>query len=155
MGCQSNTPEHKQSNPVINVNPGNNPETDKLIKTINEYYNLEKNELWDKAYDYRTPTYRKVVLKDYYIKRMSEDNEGWHLVKFEIVDLKIDNNRATARIKFMEKSPREVNVLGHTLKDYNNTIQQDTKWIKYGETWFSLEPGTRTHLHENVELVIE
>ncbi len=154
MGCQSNTTEVKQSNPIINANPGNNSDADILIKTINEYYNLEKNELWDKAYDYRTPLFRKTVTKDFYIKQMSKDNEGWHLVKVEIVDLNIEKNRATAKIKFTEESPREINIFWIN-KKYNITCEEDTKWIKYGDTWYSLKPGDRTHLNENIELVIE
>lgn len=94
------------------MNPGNNSEADKLIKTINEYYNLEKNDLWDKAYDYRTPLFRKSEIKDSYIYQMRKDNEGWELVEFTIVALNIENNRAIAKIKFTEVSPRVINFKG-------------------------------------------
>jgi hypothetical protein len=155
VGCQANTTELKQSNPIINANPKNNSEANKLIKTINEYYNLEKNELWDKAYDHRTPLFRQTEMKDSYIKQMSKDNEGWRLVRFEIVGLNIENNRADAKIKFTEESPRAINFLGLKINEANITCEEDTKWIKYGDTWFSLDPGSRTHFALNTELVKE
>lgn len=130
------------------INPGNNPEADKLIKTINEYYNLEKSESWDKAYEYRTPLFRQTVMKDFYIKQMSKDNAGWQLIRFEILDLKIENNRAIAKIKFTEESPREINFGLIKINKHNMIIEQDTKWKKYGNTWFGLDPGDRTHLHD-------
>ena len=153
IGCQSNTTELKQSNPIINVNPGNDPEVDELIKTINEYYNLEKNELWDKAYEHRTPLFRKSVLKDDYVKQMSKDNKGWQLFRFEIVDIKTDKNRATAKMKFTVESPREIEILRK--KEDKGTIEENTKWIKYGDTWFTLDPGSHTHFALNTELVKE
>lgn len=153
VGCQSNDSELKQSKPIINVNPGNNSEAGKLIKTINEYYNLEKDELWDKTYEYRTPLFRKVVSKDLYIKEMKEDNQGWHLVGFEIVSLSIENNRAVAKV-FREISPRGIKILWITRKS-NIKCAEDTEWIKYDDTWFALDPAGRTHLNLNTELVKE
>jgi len=153
IGCQSNTTELKHSNQIVNLNPENDPEVDKLIKTINEYYNLEKNELWDKAYDYRTPLFRQTELKDSYIEQMTKDNKGWQLFGFEIVDLKIDNNRAIAKIRFTVESPREIKILWKKTKEGKGTIEEDTKWIKYGDTWFTLDPGSHTHFALNTELV--
>ncbi|PKM79514.1 MAG: hypothetical protein CVU89_17655 [Firmicutes bacterium HGW-Firmicutes-14] len=138
-GCQYNTAtEINQGSTIINLNPGNKAKDDKLMKTINEYYNFEKNELWDKAYEYRDLSFRQSVPKDFYVKQMSKDNDGWHLVKFEIIDVSIEHNRAIAKIMFTELSPREINFNGETIKEHYAICKEDTKWIKQGDKWFSI-----------------
>ena len=74
-----------------------------LKQRIEAYYKFEKENNWEKTYNFRTPLYRSGVPKEIYIKTMTRDMEGWTLDKFKIKDYKIQNNFAEVEILFIER----------------------------------------------------
>ena len=126
-----------------------------LCDTINQYYLFEAEQRWKETYEYRSPIFRKSVPKDLYIKEMEEDNHGWRLIEYSIISMEKNiDNTMTVRISFKEECPPGLySFLGKDAKYI--TIEEDTKWQKIGNKWFCLYCGTRTHIDNNVELVVE
>lgn len=123
----------------------------KLQNRVHEYYNLEKKGHWEKTYFYRTPLYRRSIHFNLYKKKMEEDNKGWKLMEFKIVESFIKQNHAAFKIEFIEKVPE-----GYLpLKLHNKTkITQLSTWERIDGTWYCRDACSRTHLTMNGDLVM-
>ena len=61
LGCQPHSQIKSNSN-----------EEDELRRAISQYYQLEKEQIWSKAYERRPPNFRQSVPKDFYIESMEK-----------------------------------------------------------------------------------
>ena len=122
-----------------------------LLNRIGDYYNLEKEGNWGKAYFYRTPLYRKSINFDLYKKKMEEDNKGWKLMEFKIVESFIKQNYATFKIEFIERVPEGYFPFNLYHK---SKITQLSTWEKIDGTWYCRDACSRTHLTMNGDLVM-
>ena len=129
------------------------PELEPALKeAITNYYELEKKEQWVDVYMLRDDKFRDVVPLDLYLMQMKKNNAGWKLLEFTITGAeKKRNDTVLVRIKFIEKSNIGRKIFGRITN--NMEITQTTKWIKEDGKWYCKEPGSRTHLSLNNELV--
>lgn len=146
LGCNRNSVANRFIKEVAITDPS-------LAQAINEYYSLEKEELWDKAYEFRTPNFKQSVPKNFYIAQMKKDNSGWRLVDFKIISVKMTkhNNEAIVKIRFKEKL-----LAGQYYGFPNYTVMdEETRWKKLNENWLCVSCGVRNHLNLNAEIVLE
>lgn len=139
----------------IEINLDDYPE---LRNRVNEYYSLEKEGGWNKAYEFRTPNYKRTVAKPFYMKSMNEDNKGWELLSFEILSAeKISDDRVSLSLNFVENAPLDfLENLGMEIND-NAEIEfaEESIWLKIDGTWYCYEAGSRSHLPLNDSIVVE
>jgi hypothetical protein len=114
-----------------------------LKKAINIYYGLEKMQDWERTYSFRPKSFRDSVPKETYLKYMRQDNSGWKLINYRVLEIKKQDFGTVAKIKFTEQSK------SHGL--FN--IIENTHWIKREGEWFCSDCGVRTHLSLNALLV--
>lgn len=126
-----------------NFSEGENRISQSLKERITAYYELEKNEDWERTYRYRPEYFQDSVPIETYCKYMREDNNGWNLLKFKIIDSINKISVAMVKIAFTERS----NSFGTI------DIIEDTKWEKVNDEWFCIDCGVRTHLTMNTALV--
>lgn len=133
------------------INEYKNAVDSALIERVCMYYNLEKESDWEKTYLYRTPLYRKSINFDFYKRKMTENNAGWQLLEFKIVESIVKKNYATIEIDFIEKVPQGY----FPLNLYNTTkITQLSTWEKIGDIWYCRDACSRTHLILNGDIVM-
>lgn len=148
-GCRPNS---NFSEEIVIEGTYESEQLDTLIKAVKNYFNFEKHKEWEKTYQYRTFAYKRTVSVDYYIKKMEKDNEGWKILKFNIISIDIKNDKATVNVHFIEETPRR-----NPNQKRKNTISitEETLWIQHEDAWLVLEPGTRTHVSLNSQIVLE
>jgi len=121
-----------------------------LKERIAYYYSLEKNNRWEMAYEVRDPNFRQSVEKKYYVTEMRQDNQGWKLEKYEIMDWTKEKNKAVIRIRFSESPSEQYRKTFHVPKDTKELSFDDvTKWINIDGTWYCHDAGKRLHLTLN------
>lgn len=123
----------------------------KLQNQVLKYYNFEKECNWEKTYSYRTPLYRKSIGLDLYKRTMEEDNYGWKLVEFKIVESFVEQNHAIFKIEFIEKVPEDYFPLNLRNKI---KITELSTWEKIDDIWYCRDACSRTHLSMNGDLVM-
>jgi hypothetical protein len=128
-----------------------------LRDRIHRYYTFEKAGEWNNAYYFRTPLYRTTVSLENYIKSMSEDNEGWGLLDYEIVGArKIGDEKVKVKIKFHEKMASSfAEKLGLDVDKGLFDSEQETKWKIIDGVWYCVDAGSRMHLPMNSMIVVE
>jgi hypothetical protein len=122
-----------------------------LQNRLGDYYDLEKEGNWEKTYFYRTPLYRKSINFELYKRKMEEDNKGWKLLEFKIVQSFMKQNHATFRIEFIERVPKGYFPLN---LHHKTKITQVSTWEKINDTWYCRDACSRTHLTMNGDLVM-
>jgi hypothetical protein len=118
-----------------------------LRKRIKEYYKLEQESNWEKAYFFRTPSFQGGIPKEMYIEGMKKYMKGWTLHKYEIKEVshKLQNSFAEVVIYFEEQ---------HTSEGIS-IITQPTAWERINGVWYGRDVGNRQRLPLNSELVFE
>lgn len=123
-----------------------------LQDRVTNYYNLEKENNWEKTYQYRTPLYRKSINIKLYKRKMEENNKGWKLIEFRIIESITKDNYAALKMEFVEKVPKGY----FPFNAYNGIkIMQVSTWEQIDNIWYCRNAGTRTHLPLNGDLVMK
>lgn len=126
-----------------------------LKNRVREYYELEKNGQWEQAYLYRTPSYKRSVSRQLYISSMQEDNAGWKLESFDILDVKEKEGKVYLEIKFIETAPRKAfpKEVRDKLKEPVSVERiENSVWINIDGNWFVYDAASRSRLSLNVPL---
>lgn len=147
-GCQLYTPASNEPK-IIAANPQDLVRVDGLLAAINEYYSSERDHLWSRTYEFRTPAYRKLVPFSTYARDMEKGSDGWRLLEFTVISIQIDGDRAVSRIRFEESSTKHPTLRGRI------TMYEDTVWVRKDRRWLCVEPGKRGHLGLNENLSLE
>jgi hypothetical protein len=122
-----------------------------LIEKVHEYYDLEKIGDWKRTYLFRTPLYRKSIAAELYKKKMIQDNAGWKLIAFKIIEKAVEGNYAALKIEFIEQVPD-----GYFPNNLKKSIKLDqvSTWEKIDANWFCRDACSRSHLSMNGDLVM-
>ena len=122
-----------------------------LTLKIEEYYGAEKNHDWERTYQMRTPSFRRVVPRERYFREMEEDTRGWGFIAYSIIGGRQLENLVFVKIRFTERTPPQGDLPeGALIESVEITI-----WKKFDDAWLCISPGTRHHIRLNSELVYE
>lgn len=55
-----------------------------LEERINQYYELERQNKWSKAYTYFAPSFKKNISQQFFISKKQQSTSDWKLISFEI-----------------------------------------------------------------------
>lgn len=79
-----------------------------LGQRISEYYQLEKDKNWAKAWQYRAPLYRSTVPRDTYVRLTQKDTQGWELKSYVVRNVADDGPCVLLTISFIEIPPKRL-----------------------------------------------
>jgi len=122
----------------------------KLIETAKEYYTYQKDKKWDSTYEMRSPKFKKIVDKSYYIEQMTKDANGWELVNFEIKDAEKEKDHIILTILFTY----EISISNEQKSESRvQSFLEKTEWEKLNGNWYSYDAGYQYHLPLNDPIV--
>lgn len=126
-----------------------------LERRVKEYYLLEQRGDWSAAYEFRTARFRKSVPKDRYVSQMQKDNAGWRLIDFEIKSKSERDAKVYLTMSFKETAPTGSfkERLPRTSEPAEVESEDESIWVRDGDTWYALAAGTRGRLPLNAALV--
>lgn len=117
-----------------------------LQDAVNKYYQAEVRGNWAVVYSYRTPKFKRSVMKDEFVKVMAEQSGGWVLQSFDIVEAQIEDNEAILTIEFKEKPPAQFWV-GSGMSNKKTIVNKEKSiWVKESGKWLCKQSPSRWHL---------
>jgi hypothetical protein len=131
-----------------------NTRSEALTKRITEYYILEQQNEWQLAYQLRPPLFRQVVGKNNYVSTMLKDNQGWKLKEATPLSSVRKGKKVYVKMRFKELVPPEYSQrlgLRRVLREAE--FVETGVWQELDGKWYCLEPGERSHLPLNAEIV--
>jgi hypothetical protein len=122
------------------------PKYGTLNERVREYYQLEKEKNWAKAWEYRVPLYRSSVPKDTYVRLMQRDTQGWELRSYVVRKVTDDGPCVLLTMSFVETPPKDLYAhLG--VRDLSSMETEDqSRWEKIDGTWYAWDTGGRAHI---------
>ena len=135
-----------RSAPEITLDdPNRQSEVDQLLSAVNEFYSLEQQKNWEETYNLRSPKFKQTVSKELYIKSMDEDTENYNLIKYNLISINIQGDRATINIEFIDREFEYRRIYA----------EEETIWMKIEDRWCPLYPGVRNYVWLNTMIVFE
>lgn len=133
-----------------------NTRSEALTKRITEYYLLEQQNEWQLAYQLRPPLFQRVVGKNNYVSTMLKDNQGWKLKEATPLSSVLKGKKVYVKMRFKELVPPEFSErlgLQYVLKEAK--FVETAVWEEVDGKWYCLEPGERSHLPLNADIVTD
>jgi len=125
--------------------------TEELKYSISKYYAHEKNKQWNETYKMRDSEFRRVVDVEDYIETMRRDSKGWKLIKYEIVNINVDNDKAYVKMRFLEEVPESQKNISAS-KSHRAYFNGVGIWEYQDRVWDCVDAISRGHFSLNINI---